>query len=119
MNIISEWKKLVDESTYPAEYPFPAEWISAGKGYPSKFVGGWQTPLIAHEISQYDVEKAKHLIVVYLKSCLRSEDGMLAARVVTKSNPEYFSTEKGRVYRYSHPLVWLYVATRILEKKWD
>ncbi|MCM8758904.1 MAG: hypothetical protein NC906_03935 [Candidatus Omnitrophica bacterium] len=119
MNLIEKWKLLVDESVNPAEYPFPGEWISLGKGYPIKGIGGWETPMIAHEIAEYDLEKAKHLIVLYVNSCLREEDGMLAARVVAKSDPLYNSTHKGRIYKYSHSPIWLFAAKKILDKKWD
>ncbi|MCX7704632.1 MAG: alpha,alpha-trehalase [bacterium] len=118
MNLIEKWKLLVDECVNPAEYPFPGEWISLGKGYPVRGIGGWETPIIAHEIAEYDVERAKHLMVLYINCCLR-EDGMLAARVIAKSDPIYELTEKGRIYRYSHSPIWLFVAKKILDKKWD
>ncbi|HON04998.1 MAG TPA: trehalase family glycosidase [Candidatus Ratteibacteria bacterium] len=119
MDIIKAWKILIDESTYPAEYPFPGEWISFGKGYPIKGLGGWQTPLISHELSHFDIQRARHQIVLYLKSCLRDKDGMMAARVVCRSDVLYRDNEKGRFYEYSHPPVWSYAARKILEKQWD
>lgn len=119
MNLIEKWKLLIDESVNPAEYPFSGEWISLGKGHPIRGIGGWETPIIAHEIAEYNIERAKHLIVLYVNSCLREEDGMFAARVVVRSDPLYQSTEKGRIYKYSHSPIWLFVAKKILDKKWD
>ncbi len=119
MDIITAWKLLIDESTYPAEHPFPCEWISFGKGYPVRGLGGWETPLIAHELLHFNLQRAKHQIVLYLRSCFREEDGMLAARVVSRSDVSYRDNEKGRFYRYSHPPVWSFTARKILEKKWD
>jgi len=119
MDMIKEWKTLIDKSTYPAEYPFPGEWISFGQGYPIKGIGGWETPLIAHEILHFDLKKAKHLLVLYLKSSLRQEDGMMAARVVCKSDISYTDKDRGKFYTYSHPPVWSFPARKILEKEWD
>lgn len=119
MNIIEYWKVLIDDCTYPAEYPFQSEWISLGKSSHIKGLGGWETPMIAHEIAHYDLSRAKHLIILYLKSCLREEDGMLAAKVIAKSDPLFSQTEKGRLYKYSHPPVWSFTAKKLLEKKWD
>ncbi|MGC9065925.1 MAG: MGH1-like glycoside hydrolase domain-containing protein [Candidatus Ratteibacteria bacterium] len=119
MDLIVEWKTLIDESTYPAEYPFPGEWVSFGKGYPVKGLGGWETSLIAHEVKDFDLDRAKHLMVLYLKSCYREEDGMLASKVVAKSDNLYSMTKKGRIYKYSHAPIWSFTARKILEKQWD
>jgi len=119
MDIINAWKKLVDEATCPAEFPFVSEWVSFGKGYPVKGLGGSHTPMIAHEMIELDVDYARHILLLYLRSCLREEDGMLAAMTVAKSDSLYPKTEKGRIYQYSHPPIWSFVAKKILEKKWD
>ncbi|MCM8764710.1 MAG: alpha,alpha-trehalase, partial [Candidatus Omnitrophica bacterium] len=119
MDMVAYWKKIIDNATHGVEYPFEGEWISLGKSYPVKGIGGWETPVIAHEIAQYNLERAKHLIILYLKSCMKEDNGMLAARVIAKSDTLYPSTERGRIYKYSHPPIWNFVAKKIAEKKWD
>lgn len=119
MNLIEKWKLLIDDCVNPAEYPFVDEWISLGKEYPLRGIGGWETALIAHEIAHYDIERSRHLISLYINSSMREEDGMFAARVIAKSDPLFSSTEKGRIFKYSHPPIWISVARKILEKNPD
>ncbi|MCM8815396.1 MAG: alpha,alpha-trehalase [Candidatus Omnitrophica bacterium] len=119
IEMIAYWKKIIDDATHKPEYPFEGEWISFGNLYPVKGLGGWETPVIAHEIAQYDPDRAKHLIIQYLKTSMNEDDGMLAAKVVTKTDALYPSTERGRIYKYSHPPVWNFIAKKIVENNWD